>query len=280
MDIDVALVPGQARAWRETVCVVIDELRASSTITTLLDLGSSEILLTQGLQDARRMADERGSLLAGERHGITPRGFDYNNSPAEVSAGDFAGRSVVLSTSNGTAVLGQLQQMPVVLVGCLLNARACAEAAVAMASSLEIGVGIVCAGTLGRFALDDAVTAGLLVGRMIEALAEQGCGWHLTDAATAAFRLRSAFPVIEDALAESVAGKLVTRLGAGDDVPFCARIDITRTVPVLRAGKPLRWSGFRCRSLSRRGSSGLPRSGPGCGLRGPQRGRGRRRARR
>lgn len=240
MHIDVALVPGQARAWHETVCVVIDELRASSTITTLLDLGSSEVLLTQDLQAARRLAKERCSLLAGERHGITPRGFDYNNSPAEISGGDFAGRSVVLSTSNGTAVLGQLQQMPVVLVGCLLNARACAEAAVAMASSLGIGVGIVCAGTLGRFALDDAVAAGLLVGRMIKTLATRGDCWDLTDAATAAFRLCSAFPRIEDALARSVAGRLVTRLGAGDDVPFCARIDITRTVPILRQGIPLR----------------------------------------
>lgn len=240
MDIDVALVPSQARAWRETVCVVIDELRASSTITTLLDLGASEVLLTQDLRDARRLASERGSLLAGERHGITPRGFDYNNSPAELSGGNFAGRSVVLSTSNGTAVLGQLQQMPVVIVGCLLNARACAEAAIAAATSLGIGVGIVCAGTLGRFALDDAVAAGLLVDRMTEALVTQGCNWHLTDAAIAAIRLRSAFPKIEDALAESVAGKLVTQLGAGEDVPFCARVDITRTVPVLRPGNPHR----------------------------------------
>ncbi len=239
MDIDVALVPSQARAWHETVCVVIDELRASSTITTLLDLGASEVLLTQDLRDARRLASERGSLLAGERHGITPRGFDYNNSPAELSGGSFAGRSVVLSTSNGTAVLGQLQEMPVVLVGCLLNARACAEAAVEAASSLGIGVGIVCAGTLGRFALDDAVAAGLLVGRMTDALAARGSGWQLTDAATAAVRLRSAYPEIEDALAESVAGRLVTRLGAGDDVPTCARVDVTETVPVLRPGSPL-----------------------------------------
>ena len=130
--------------------------------------------------------------------------------------------------------------MPTVLVGCLLNARACAEAAVAAASALGVGIGVVCAGTLGRFALDDAVAAGVLVGRIIDALAARGSGWHLTDAAIAAVRLRSAFPDVEEALAESVAGKLVTRLGAGDDVPLCARIDVSGTVPVLRPGHPLK----------------------------------------
>ncbi len=240
MDIDVALVPSQAQAWHETVCIVIDELRASSTLTTLLDQGASEVLLTQDLDAARRLAEEHGSLLAGERHGITPSGFDYNNSPSELSTGDLRGRSVVLSTSNGTAVLAELQSMPVVLVGCVLNARACAEQAVAAASALGVGVGVVCAGTLGAFALDDAVAAGLLVGRLMDALAARGSGWTLSDAAIAAVRLRLAFPDIGEALAQSVAGRLVTRLGAGDDVPFCARIDASAMVPVLRPGAPLR----------------------------------------
>jgi 2-phosphosulfolactate phosphatase len=240
MDIDVALVPGQARTWSDRVCIVIDELRASSTITTLLDLGSSEVLLTQSLAEARRLAVAHGSVLAGERGGLTPRGFDHNNSPAELAGSDLNGRSVVLSTSNGTAVLAELQAAPLVLVGCLLNAQACAEAATAAALSLGAGVGIVCAGTLGRFALDDAAAAGVLVGRLMDALAARGEGWQLSDAAIAAVRLRSAFPDIEEALAQSVAGRLVTRLGAGDDVPFCARTDASATVPVLRPGRPLR----------------------------------------
>ncbi len=240
MDIDVALVPSQARTWTDRVCIVIDELRASSTITTLLDLGASEVLLTQSLPEARRLAAERGSLLAGERHGLTPRGFDYNNSPAELSGSDLHGRSVILSTSNGTAVLAALQAAPAVFVGCLLNARACAEAAVAAASSLGTGIGIVCAGTLGRFALDDATAAGMLVGRVMDALAARGNGWSLSDAAIAAVRLRAAFPEIEEALAQSVAGRLVTRLGAGEDVPFCARVDASATVPIVRPGQPLR----------------------------------------
>lgn len=240
MDIDVALVPAQARTWADRVCVVIDELRASSTLTTLLDLGSSEVLLTQSLSGARRLAAERGSLLCGERGGLTPRGFDYNNSPAELLGGEFHDRSVVLSTSNGTAVLAELARMPLVLVGCLLNARACAEAAVAAACSLGVGVGIVCAGTLGRFALDDAVAAGLLTGRLMDALAARGKGWQLSDAAIAAVRLRAAYPDVGAALAQSVAGRLVTRLGAGDDVRLCARVDASATVPVLRAGQPLR----------------------------------------
>jgi 2-phosphosulfolactate phosphatase len=240
MEIDVALVPAEARAWSDRVCVVIDELRASSTITTLLDLGASEVLLVQRLDAARRLGRELGAVLAGERHGLTPRGFRYNNSPAELAGADVRGRTVILSTSNGTAVLARVQRMPAVYVGCLLNARACAEAAVATASSLGIGVGVVCAGTGGRFALDDAVAAGVLVGGMVDALAQLGVSPELTDAALAAVRLRSAYPGVEEALAESVAGMLVTRLGAGADVAYCARIDASATVGVLVRGDPLR----------------------------------------
>ena len=250
MDIDVALVPSQARAWTDRVCIVIDELRASSTMTTLLDLGASEILLTQSLPEARRLATKHGGVLCGERGGITPRGFDYNNSPAELSGSELHGRLVVLSTSNGTAVLAALQAAPLVLAGCLLNARACAEAAVAAATTLRTGVGVVCAGTLGRFALDDAATAGMLVGRLMDALAARGNGWSLSDAAIGAVRLRSSFPDIGEALAQSVAGRLVTRLGAGDDVPFCARVDASATVPVLRAGHPLRVERLATRELA------------------------------
>jgi len=240
VDIDVALVPGQARAWRNTVCIVIDELRASSTITTLLDGGCASLHLTSTLGEARRLAAATGSLLLGERHGRTPRGFDGNNSPAELRGVDVRGRNVVLSTTNGTVVLGRVRSAPAVLVGCLLNARACADAAVAIACELDASIGIVCAGQRGRFAVDDAIAAGYILHDARAALDRRGEPAALTDSAIAALKLRASSPDLVAALRECEAGRLVTALGAGDDVDLCARLDSSATVPVLRGIDPIR----------------------------------------
>jgi 2-phosphosulfolactate phosphatase len=244
MDVDVALVPGQTAGWPPTVCVVVDELRASSTLTTALDLGCPEVIVTGSLAQARRLARERGSLLAGERGGRDIPGFDANNSPTQLRAIGVRGRGLVLSTSNGTKVLSRVRSMPLVLLGCLLNARSCAQAAVEEASSRGLPIGIVCAGRRGRFALDDGVAAGLLASRVVEAAEAQGRACQLTDAARAALQLCSANPDAVAALRDSASGRIVQGLGAGADIEFCARTDSSTTVPMLRDGAVLcveRW---------------------------------------
>ena len=239
MEIDVALVPQVARSWSNTVCVVIDELRASSTITTILDGGCSRLFVTAGLDAARRLARSHQGLLAGERGGRAPRGFDFDNSPADLAKADLRDRVVILSTSNGTKVLGWVKDAPATLVGCLLNARACAESAVDLAGAMNARIGIVCAGTLGVFALDDAVAAGVIVTSIIEATAARAGSYEMTEAAVAAVQLRSSYPDLITPLQNSVAGRLLARLGTHDDVPFCAQLDTSSTVPILRPGWPL-----------------------------------------
>lgn len=239
VEIDVALVPQVARAWSDTVCIVIDELRASSTITTILDGGCSRLYVTAGLDAARRLARRHDGILAGERDGLAPRGFDYDNSPAALARADLRNRVVVLSTSNGTKVLGWVKHSPATLVGCLLNARACAQAAVELATSLNARIGIVCAGTLGEFALDDAVAAGVMVERIVEVVDREGGARDLTEAAVAAVQLRSSYNDLVTPLQSSVAGRLLARLGTHEDVPFCARVDVSITVPIVRPGREL-----------------------------------------
>jgi 2-phosphosulfolactate phosphatase len=222
------------------VCLVIDQLRASTTIVTLLDRGCSELLLTAGLAEARRLGRERGSLLCGERRGLTPSGFHANNSPAELLALDLRGRSVVLSSSNGTLILARLEAMPARLVACLANARASAEAAVELAGSLGVGVGVVCAGFLGRLTLDDVYAAGVVVERLVEAARVRGTPTRLSDEATAAVRLRSTYPDALTAFHESVTGALMRQIGAHADFEICARVDVSDTVPTALPGRPLR----------------------------------------
>jgi 2-phosphosulfolactate phosphatase len=239
MEVDVALVPQVARSWSNTVCIVIDELRASSTITTILDRGCSRLYVTAGLDAARRLARIHDGLLAGERGGTAPRGFHFDNSPAALSRADLRDRVVILSTSNGTRVLGWVKDAPATLVGCLLNARACAGAAVELAGSMGARIGIVCAGTLGVFALDDAVAAGVIVQDIIAEIGSRGGDFDMTEAAIAAVQLRSSYPDLVTPLQNSVAGRLLARLGTHDDVPYCARLNSSTTVPILRPGAQL-----------------------------------------
>lgn len=240
VDIDVALVPAQAGRWNDRVCIVIDELRASSTITTLLDLGCSALFVTRSLAEARALRREHGALLAGERGGVTPRGFDANNSPSELSRLPVSGRPAILCTSNGTRVLDLLRDAPATLVGCLLNAGSCAEAAVRLASEADLGIGIVCAGVLGQFALDDAVAAGVIVAAIADAVERRGGAAEMSDSSVAAVRLHAAYPDTLSALRESVSGRVVSEIGYGEDVTLCAQVDVTATVGILRPGQPLR----------------------------------------
>jgi len=242
MKIDVALVPQTARVAPGRVLIVIDQIRASTTITTVLDLGCTDLFLAGDVRAARRLGRLTGSLIAGERLARKPPGFDFDNSPSELARAGLGGRSLVLSTTNGTAVLRRFRAADAVLVGCLRNARAVAAAAVglARASGPDGSVQVVCAGRLGRFVIEDAVAAGVIVGRIAEGLGNDGEPAVLTDAAAAAVRLRASFPDLLAAMAQSDGGATLREIGQPDDIAFCAEEDASSTVPRLVAGDPMR----------------------------------------
>jgi 2-phosphosulfolactate phosphatase len=242
MKIDVALVPQTARVAPGRVLIVIDQIRASTTITTVLDLGCTDLFLAGDVRAARRLGRLTGSLIAGERLARKPPGFDFDNSPSELARAGLGGRSLVLSTTNGTAVLRRFRAADAVLVGCLRNARAVAAAAVglARASGPNGNVQVVCAGRLGRFVIEDAVAAGVIVGRIAEVLGGDGEPAVLTDAAAAAVRLRASFPDLLAAMAQSDGGATLREIGQPDDIAFCAEEDASSTVPRLVAGEPMR----------------------------------------
>lgn len=242
MRIDVALVPHAAQVAPGRTMVVIDQIRASTTITMALDLGCVDLLLAGDVRTALRLGRRTGSLVAGERLARKPPGFDLDNSPSALAGAGLGGRGLVLSTTNGTAVLRRLRAADHVLVGCLRNARAVAVAAVDLAeATAPLGsVQVVCAGRLGRFVLEDAVAAGVIVGRMVEVLGEAGHEATLTDGAAAAVRLRASFPDLLTAMSESDGGATLREIGQTDDIAVCAEEDASRTVPRLVAGEPMR----------------------------------------
>jgi 2-phosphosulfolactate phosphatase len=240
VEVDVAFTPCEAVSWHAKVCIVIDELRASSTIVTLLDRGCAAVIPMAGVDEARQEARNHGYVLAGEDGGLRPAGYDYGNSPTELAGAELAGRIVVLRTQNGARVAGQLAGAPALLIGCLLNATACSAAALARSAGTGAAVGIVCAGLADAFALDDALAAGALVDRLCMAADNGRVG--LTDAALAARSLWKGYRNPADGLRISASGRVLKRIGQGQDIDVCARVDASWAVPVLVAGLPSRFT--------------------------------------
>jgi 2-phosphosulfolactate phosphatase len=211
--VDVAFVPSELEATE--VAVVVDVLRASSTIVAALAAGYARVLCVGSVEAARGLrAPNR--VLAGEQDTRPVADFDLGNSPAEVGEGE--GRELVLSTTNGTpAILRAVERADQVLIGSLLNLDA-----LAAAIPDDADVAVVCAGTGRRFSLDDAYTAGRIVAVL---------GGRRTDAALAAQQLAGAYEEAATALGECAHADVLREVGQAEDIETCARESAFDVVP-------------------------------------------------
>jgi 2-phosphosulfolactate phosphatase len=239
MQIEVSFVPRLASDVEAKVCVVIDALRATSTLVVLFERGVREVVVCGTLAEARRVARRTGYLLCGEVNSLPPPDFDYGNSPTEFAALDLGGRNAVLYTSNGTRALRQVADAQTVLAGALLNCRATASAALAEAGG-DRDIAVVCAGRgHGRyFGLEDVYAAGALVDSLLAQARPAGLRPHLWNDALAALRLYRSYR--GRALAcfrQADHGRSLIDLGLGHDLEFCARTDVSTAVPRLRRGE-------------------------------------------
>jgi 2-phosphosulfolactate phosphatase len=220
--VDVDFTPDEAGA--APTGLVIDVIRATSTICQALSAGYGRVFCAAEVEEARALRDALGEgVLGGERNAVRIPGFDLGNSPREYQ--EPVGETLVLSTTNGTrAVVAAAQRCERVFVASLLNLSAVVEAA------REAGdhVVVVCAGVQGTLALDDAFVAG----RIVELL-----GWERTDAAEAAARLVSTWSGAEEAFRASKSGRnlMGNAPELEPDISFCARESVLEVVPRLVA---------------------------------------------
>ena len=211
--------------------VVIDVLRASSTIVVALANGARTVIPFDSTDEVitRSKSFERSEvILAGERKMRTVPGFDLGNSPSEFTPERVVGRTILFSTSNGTAALLALQGARDVLIGSFLNFSA-VLAMVRSACRSGIDVALVCAGSDGQFALEDAVCAGHFVRGMTKRMANVA----LNDAARiAALADRRYAADLRRLFEESSHGRALADAGYGDDLLLCASVDTHPVVPV------------------------------------------------
>ena len=222
MRVDVVFTPDEAGA--APTGVVIDVIRATSTICQALAAGYQRAFCAAEVEEARALRDALGEgVLGGERHAVRISGFDLGNSPREYV--EPLAETLILSTTNGTrAVVAAAARCERVFIASLLNLSAVVEAA------REAGedVVVVCAGVQGTLALDDAFVAG----RIVELL-----DWERTDAADAAARLVSTWSGAEEAFRASKSGRNLMENAPelAADIPFCARESVLEVVPRLVA---------------------------------------------
>ena len=228
MRLDVAATPALLRpeVVAASTVLVIDVLRASTTIVTALANGCAGLVPVGDADEARRrVKDEPGALIAGERRGEPLEGFDLGNSPLEFTPARVGGRTVVFTTSNGTRALVAVRAAPAVGVAGFVNLAAAA----AWAVGGRRDVLLVCAGERGAESLEDLVCAGLLVDRVVAA--EPGV--TPTEAALKARDLARGYAADVGRLREdSRWARHLVKAGRGGDVAACLALDTSALVPV------------------------------------------------
>lgn len=222
------------------IAVVIDVLRASTTIITALAHGAARVRPVLTVEEARAEAAARGAMLGGERGGLKIEGFDLGNSPREYARDRVGGRSIVITTTNGTAALHACAEAAEVLIGAVVNRSAVAAAAHALAMKHGgCDVHLVCAGTDGVVTEEDLLAAGAILDAAVQ---HHGCSEDSLDAtgrdALGFFRATvaagpSAAEAIAREFASSIGGRNLIDLGMDADLPVSAAIDSIPIVPRL-----------------------------------------------
>jgi 2-phosphosulfolactate phosphatase len=211
---------------RTKTLVLVDVLRSSSTIITALSNGAKSVIpftnLLKALEAHRRATLD--TVLAGERHGITPKGFDYNISPFEMSRENVSGKTVLYSSSNLTRILGKLRARHRILIGGVINARAVAN----YLQSRYEDVAIVACGTKFGTAVEDLVGAGFIAASFTHA--------EFSDDALAAIGSSRAKGWRDLVKRGRVASRLI-ELGFEMDIDFCISPNSSQIVPGLVGDK-------------------------------------------
>lgn len=220
MHVEVALiqelVPADLGGHVSTV--VIDVIRATTTVVSALAAGCEGVTPVAGVGEARALASTTGALLAGERGGLPPQGFDLGNSPGDFTSERCAGRPVVLTTTNGTQAVRRCLAGQAVWAAAFVNAEATARALVDSGADEVL---LVCAGSGGEMAADDVAAAGCIAGSLaLLGAASPGDGARVAAALFDAWKHD-----LKGLLRRSLSGRKLVDVGLGADLDHCARVD-------------------------------------------------------
>ena len=225
--LDVCLSPALMPCFdvEEYIVIIIDIFRATSSICYGIENGAEAIIPVAEVEECEAYREKHpGYLLAAERDGRVVNGFDFGNSPFSYTKEKVAGKTVVLTTTNGTQALHLSRKAKNVVIGSFLNHTS-------LCDWLKIqneNILLVCAGWKNNFNLEDTLFAGAVVDKL------KGHGFKPDDAAIAA---NDIFQVgknnIDEYLQKTSHSERLKKLGIEKDIEFCLQVDLTTAIPVL-----------------------------------------------
>lgn len=226
--IDVCLTPELLPLFdlKGKIVVVVDIFRATSTIVTALAHGVEKIIPVRKLEECLLYRDQN-CLVAAERDGRMAEGFDLGNSPFSYMAEQVKGRTVALTTTNGTQAMALSHEADAIVAGAFLNISRVAK----FITNRKQDVVIVCAGWKGQFNMEDTLFAGALIQKL-----QPECTLA-SDASKAALHLYlTAKSDLNAFLADSSHVQRLKNIGIEKDIAFCLTEDTYRVLPVLVNG--------------------------------------------
>lgn len=230
MKIDVCLSPAFIPYYsvKDKVIVVVDVLRASSAICTALAQGLEAIIPVSTVQEAQNLKS-KGYLVAAERKGMPVEGFDIGNSPTDFLDKSFQGKTLALTTSNGTWAIDEAvnQGNPEICIGCFTNASPLLD----YLKHQNKDILMLCAGRHGNFSMEDSLFSGYVV-------QELGHSFQMdSDSALALKALyESQSDQLGDFIKQAAHPQRLVELGQKSDLDYCLKMDQVDVVPVLKNG--------------------------------------------
>ncbi|MCL5021385.1 MAG: 2-phosphosulfolactate phosphatase [Bacteroidetes bacterium] len=208
--------------------IIIDVLRATTTICTALRNGAREVIPTPDLESATKISSNLSSesrLLGGERQGKKIDGFDLGNSPAEYTPEKVTAKSIIFTTTNGAGAIYKCRYASTALIASFVNISAIVQTIVEIGGTWTI----LCSGRQGAFSIEDATCAGMIISKVKE----------LTDVDTEDAGLttlvlyKNSKRSILGMLKKSIHGMYLISIGFEDDLKLCSDVDSVPVVPVV-----------------------------------------------
>lgn len=233
MLLDVLVLPQLRNRDQVKRFVVLDILRATSTIVTALNNGATEIIPVQENEEALNLVRNIGRnicLLGGEWKGYKIEGFDLGNSPLEYTRERVSDKKVVLCTSNGTKAIKGIQSGAEVLIGSYLNMNQLVDYLVKNIQDTTL----VCSGSDGNLSLEDLACAGMVIRLVTKAIEVD-----LTDSAKVALFIakQSEKTSLEKFVSETEHGRYLIENGMSQDLKVCTALNSTPVLPRFEGGR-------------------------------------------
>jgi len=239
--LEAVLIPKEVDREELPVCVLIDAVRASSTVAACFEQGASQILLTENeqqvLEKSEAIQKREGYCICAERvEGDKAELADMSPSLADVERfGPLNGKKVLFRTTNGTHGVHRLWKQGIreIYIGCMLNRSEVMKEAMLRAEALHTGLCVVCAGRENGniYCIDDTYCAGKLLESAKKWAEKWGWELDLQDSAKLTLNMLDAYKDAEDAFSQSATGQIMRNVHSEIDIHLCSRDNISKVIP-------------------------------------------------